>query len=144
VPFQLVTYAISHGIDIQYWDFKMPLEAVYHHLPGMKPTIGLSKRLFGDRIHFRCVLAEEIGHHFTTSGDRIPKEYFHYADRLSVGEDEYKAYEWSANFLVPNDKLWVCLNNGLNKIPSLSQFFEVEDELMRFKFCLLKSKVWTN
>jgi hypothetical protein len=63
---------------------------------------------------------------------------------MNVARDEYKAYEWSANYLIPDDKLWTCINSGLNKIPALARFFEVEDELMRFKFCLIKSKVWTN
>ena len=84
--------AKGKGTPLSDWDFEPPLEAVYFSVPGAPPTIGLSNRLLRDPTLFRCVLAEEIGHHFTTVGDALPKTYFHYAQGLTVSRAEYRAW----------------------------------------------------
>ncbi len=73
MPFSLLKFADEQGIIVEYWDFEPPLEAVYWSAPGVPPVIGLSRALFSNRAHFRCVLAEELGHHFTSVGSAIPQ-----------------------------------------------------------------------
>ena len=92
MPLELVKYAEANGIRVEYWDFAPPLEAVYWSVPeqGIPPVIGLSRSLFSNRAHFRTVLAEELGHHFTSARDGLPKTFFHYRDRLEVKREEYR------------------------------------------------------
>lgn len=68
----LWTLAKQEGIKIEWWNFEPPLEAIYWHKPGLPPIIGLSKTLKQcSSAYFRCVLAEEIGHHFTATSNTL-------------------------------------------------------------------------
>jgi len=140
MSYELIKYAEASGICVEYWDFAPPLEAVYWVLPGLPPTIGLSRNLFSSWAHFRTVLAEELGHHFTSARDGLPKTFFHYRDRLKVKREEYRALKWAANFLIPRDKLREAVERGFKESRDLADYFEVDEELVRFRFGLLKHR----
>jgi len=136
MPFSLLKMADDYGIKVEYWDFRPPLEAVYWSFPGIPPVIGLANSLFESRPHFRCVLAEELGHHFTTAGVAIPKTYFHYRDRLEVSRAEYRAMRWAALHLVPLDKLQQAVRWGVCERWELAEYFDVTEGLVDFRLRL--------
>lgn len=138
MPYELIKYAEASGICVEYWDFAPPLEAVYWVLPGLPPTIGLSRNLFSSWAHFRTVLAEELGHHFTSARDGLPKTFFHYKDRLEVKREEYRALRWAANFLIPTDKLREAVKKGIREDWELAEHFEVDECLVIFRKQLLR------
>lgn len=139
MPLELVKYAEANGIRVEYWDFAPPLEAVYWSAPGLgiPPIIGLSRGLFSNRAHFRTVLAEELGHHFTSAHDGLPKTLFHYQDRLVVSREEYRALKWAANFLIPADNLREAVKKGIREDWELAEHFEVDECLVIFRKRLL-------
>lgn len=64
---ELLEMVKREGIDILYWDFVKPLQAVYCSRPGMPPTIGLSLRYIDGNSNEMCsILAELLGVHFST------------------------------------------------------------------------------
>ena len=138
MPLELVKYE-ANGIRVEYWDFPPPLEAVYWSAPdmGIPPVIGLSRSLFSNRAHFRTVLAEELGHHFTSAHDGLPKTLFHYQDRLVVSREEYRALKWAANFLIPADNLREAVKKGIREDWELAEHFEVDECLVIFRKRLL-------
>ena len=136
MPLQLVVYAEACGIRIEYWDFVPPIEALYFCTPDTHPVIGLSKNLPGNKTHFRTVLAEEIGHHFTCAQDGLPKTYFHYHERLRVCRAECRALRWAARFLIPDDALWEAMAQGIRETWRLAEHFEVDEGLMKIRLCL--------
>ena len=98
--------------------------------------IYLSLRLHADyRLH-RCVLAEELGHHFTSAGERMPKRHHSMQDRLSIDKCEYKALRWAANHLVPENDLLDVVSEGLCEIWELAEQFDVTEDMMRFRLRL--------
>ena len=79
MPLSLFTLAKNEGINIEWWNFTPPLEAIYCAIPNLPPIIGLSYMLKrSSRAYLRCILAEELGHHFTTSINTLPKGNFQY------------------------------------------------------------------
>jgi Zn-dependent peptidase ImmA (M78 family) len=136
MPFSLLKMANEHGIAIEYWDFQPPLEAVYWTAPGMPPVIGLSRALFSNRAHFRCVLAEELGHHFTSVGQAIPQTSFHYRDRLNVSRAEYRALRWAAQHLIPLDELRKAIIEGVRERWELAEHFDVTEDMIDFRLQL--------
>lgn len=143
MPLGLVKYAEANGIRVEYWDFAPPLEAVYWSAPGLgiPPIIGLSRGLFSNRAHFRTVLAEELGHHFTSAHDGLPKTFFHYKDRLEVCREEHRALRWAARYLIPADKLREAVTKGIKECWELAEYFEVDEDLVRFRLRLLRAKI---
>lgn len=140
MPIDLVKYAENLGIRVEYWDFPPPLEAVYWSAPdmGIPPVIGLSRSLFSCRAHFRTVLAEELGHHFTSARDGLMKTFFHYRDRLEVSREEQRALRWAARFLIPTGKLLEAAKIGIKECWELAEYFEVDENLVTFRLRLLK------
>jgi Zn-dependent peptidase ImmA (M78 family) len=138
MPLSLLKMAYEHGIVLEYWDFQPPLEAVYWAAPGLPPVIGLSNSLFKSRAYFRCVLAEELGHHFTTVGQAIPRTFFHYShrNRLRIARAEYQAMSWAAQYLVPHKKLSEALKKGIIKRWELAEYFDVTEEMINFRLKL--------
>lgn len=141
MPFQMFILAEENGVNVLYWDFKKPYEAVYLTFPGYPPIIGLCRSLLNSRAHFRSVFAEELGHHFTSARTNALKPCFHYADKLLYSQDEYKAMKWAANYLIPDEELeWVVNKKRLTEVWQLEDYFCVDKEMIEFKLRLLKTK----
>ena len=137
MPLTLLRLAESKSIAIKWWDFKPPLEAVYWRILGLPPIIGLSYLLKQrSRAHFRCVLAEELGHHFTTSTNTLPQTFFHYQDRLEVSKTEFKALKWAALYLIPREDLLYALKHGITKRWDLAEIFNVTETMLDFRMKL--------
>ena len=133
---QLLGIAESENIVVEYKRFTSAINGMYLHMPDCQPVIYLSLRLHSNyRLH-RCVLAEELGHHFTSSGERVPKKYHSTQDRLSIDKCEYKALRWAANHLVPEHDLLDVIASGLCEIWELAEEFDVTEEMMRFRMRL--------
>lgn len=136
MPFSLLKLAEQEGIEVDYWDFAPPLEAVYWSHPSLPPVIGLGKHLFSSRARFRCVLAEELGHHFTTVGNAVPLTFYHYSDRLRVTRAEYRALKWAAYYLLPFDKLKKAFSDGVLLSWELAEYFNVTEQMVKFRLRL--------
>ncbi|HBR33872.1 MAG TPA: hypothetical protein DD734_04500 [Firmicutes bacterium] len=139
MPFQMFVLAEKSGVNVLYWDFANPFEAVYISLPGCYPVIGLCKSLFSSRAHFRSVFAEELGHHFTSAGTNALKPHFHYADKLLYSRDEYRAMQWAVKYLIPEEKLEKAVRvRGLIEVWQLAEYFCVDEEIIDFRLRTLK------
>lgn len=134
MPKEMLDIAEKNGIKVEYWDFSPPLEAVYWAHPHLPPYIGISRSICSRRAHLRCVLAEELGHHFTTSGNSIPKVYFHYRDRLEISKAEYKAIRWGALYLMSKAKIRQAVKRGVQEIWEFAECFDVTEEMVKFRF----------
>lgn len=139
MPFQMFVLAEENGIDVLYWNFMKPFEAVYLVVPGCPPVIGLCRSLFNSRAHFRSVFAEELGHHFTSAGTNALKPHFHFTDKLCYSRAEYKALKWAANYLIPEEQLkWAIQKRGITEIWQLADYFCVDEEMVDFRLRLFK------
>lgn len=133
MPLQLLQLAESVGVSVEYWDFQTPLEAIYWSEPGATPMIGLSKKLKKERrSHFRTVLAEELGHHFTSARSTLIKCY-NYGNQIIVCREEYRALKWAAEYLLPTEDF--CKEAMKRRVAwSLAEYFNVDERLILFKF----------
>lgn len=137
---KMMSLADDEGINIRYVNFSPPLQGLYCCESALPPVIFISKAITKSSSLFACVLAEELGHHFTTIGDCIPKSYYSYADRMKVDKMEYKALRWAANYLIPENELLDVLKSGLFEPWELADHFNVTDEMALFRLRLFKLK----
>lgn len=124
----IVNNMLGHGVDGIYLE------------EGNNMTIGINKDIISNTSYARCVLAEELGHHFTTVGSCIPKMYFSYADRAIIDKAEYKAMKWACNYLIPENELLDALRDGLYELWELAEYFTVTDEFMQFRIKLFRGE----
>lgn len=116
------------------------IDGIYMEKPGLPQIIGINKRILSNTRYARCVFAEELGHHFTTVGDHVPKEFYCYAQRLVIDREEYKAMKWACMYLIPENDLLDSLRDGLCEIWELAEYFRVTDDFMKFRIKLFRGE----
>ncbi len=135
---KLMALMKEHGITLKFWDFQPPIEAVFYCYPGKTPVIGIDSKIKNEKKHFRCVLAEELGHFFTTDRGSIVSHY-QVRDRINFCQQEYKALEWAVNFLLPDPEF----EHAVLTMPpwKLEDYFQVDSEFIAFKLKLKKDQL---
>lgn len=125
------------NIILEYQDLPHHLLGVYHGDAHMDLII-INQSITDDDILHKIILAEELGHYFTTIGNNTPKKYARYSDRLKVDKCEEKALRWSLNYLIPTTELieLLCSQEHMT-IETCSTYFEVPEDFMIHKFELM-------
>lgn len=127
---------------IEWWDFPPPLEAIYWSRPDLPPIIGLSYTLQeGAEAYARCILAEEMGHYFTTAYNPLPHVFFTSKDIREINRLEWQARKWAALYLIPEDRLRAALKHGAPPKTELAALFRVTEKMLAFRLELYLSGV---
>ncbi len=137
IPQALFELAEKEGIVVRWWKFVLPIQGLYYDKPGIPPLIGLDRLLMRRTRLLRCVLAEELGHHFTSAGVFVARPHLSYAKRLWVSKEEYRAMRWAAMHLISDTDLANAFRSGYSEIWELAERFDVTEEMMRFRMELL-------
>ena len=131
--FQLAEY---EGIAIE-WREMHHVQGIYIQAPGAyKPVIALSNTLHTQERKLRCVLAHELGHHFTTSGHYIIAA--NSTSSIYATKNENLATKWAVNLLIPTDIFLECIKNNMNAY-ELCNYFYVLPEFINVKSELVKN-----
>lgn len=133
---QLLDIAEKENIIIKFVD-EIPevfAEALYISKFGIRMIL-MANILKNNTIRMTEVLAEELGHHFTSMGDNIePKNYF---DKVNIDKCEAKALRWACNFLVPKDELIDELRKRPASIDELADGLSVSRDILMQSFYYL-------
>ena len=115
----LLTIAECEGIEV--FEFELPerIKGLYYN-----NSIALNKRLETNKER-KCVLAEELGHYFTSAGDILNLKI------QSNRKQEIKARNWAIQKLVPFDELVLAFQEGYTNVYELSEYFDVTEDFMK-------------
>jgi len=90
---------------------------------------------------YRSILAEELGHHFTSSGKTVPLSKMTYYERTQHDRSESKAVRWAADFLIPTELLLSRTEDCLvSSLQELADEFQVTVELINHKLYYMSCK----
>lgn len=127
-------------------DTRRKLYGLYFFIDGHGPAILLDKSLDRPecrRLH-RCILAEELGHHFTTPQTNIFKLYgsctVEYLQKIQQAKDELRALVWATDFLMPNTEFNRAVSEGCQSVYDLAEWFNVTEWLVYRKLGVIKRK----
>lgn len=129
---KLLNLVDEEGIYLVHWDFAPPVNGFYFLEEGLTPAIGIAKRIDENSPLYTCVLAEELGHHYTGAG-HLPVKGLNYSQRLKIGRAEYIAQKWAASILMPAERVRQALANGIHEVWELAEEFGVTEDLVRFR-----------
>ncbi len=73
----------------------------------------------------KCVLAEELGHYFTSVGDILNLKI------ESNRKQEIRARNWAIQKLVPFDELILAHQQGYVNVYELAEYFDVTEDFMK-------------
>jgi len=137
---QMLTLAMQEGIFTIDYPLVYPLLGIYLCNQNTTPVIGLSTCI-DSTAEKRCIMAEELGHHFTTVGVCINnKEFYHRSNLNSVSKIEFKAMRWAVNYLMPENDLLDVIGSGLYEPWELAEHFNVTEEFAKFRLRLFGAK----
>lgn len=137
---ELLSIAEHEGIFTATYPLLPPLYGVYLN-SGSNTAIGLSSYI-DTEAERRCIMAEELGHHFTSAGICIPtkKEFYCFTDRTNITKAEYKALKWAATHLMPEHDLLDVIKEGLYEPWELAEHFNVTETFAIFRLRLFGSR----
>ena len=72
-----------------------------------------------------AILAEEIGHHETSSGNILDQ------DDTSNRKQELTARKWAYEKIAPLDKIVTAIDSGCDEVWSPAEQFDVDEDFMR-------------
>ncbi|MDI9476935.1 MAG: ImmA/IrrE family metallo-endopeptidase [Natronincolaceae bacterium] len=129
----------KENIAVEYMDFSPTIQGIYYKADGCLPIIGINENIVSNRKLFTCVLAEELGHHFTSTGDSTT-ECYSFVDKINLGKTELAALKWAAEYLLPLDEIVGAIKKGIKNIEELSDFLGVTDEFLLEGFRFMAKK----
>lgn len=72
-----------------------------------------------------CILAEELGHHYTTVGNILDQR------NISNQKQERTARIWAYEKIVPKSAIYTALENGYTTIWDISEYLDVDEEFLK-------------
>ena len=139
----LYSLAETEKIKVDFFDFgNTNIKGIYYVDDNMPPTIGLDVSLKNNTPLFRSVFAEELGHHFTSAGFGIPRQFYNYSERLVIDRIEYKALRWAANYLIPENDLLDALRDCIETQSELAEHFRVVPEIIKIRLKLFEKNLY--
>ncbi|CEO04821.1 putative Zn peptidase [[Clostridium] sordellii] len=139
---KLFNLAEKNGIEIHYTDLKklgfMGLYIECYESPSM---ILLDDSLKSNYKKAYKVLLEELGHHYTSSGDSISCVDT-YLDKLKVNKCEIKAERWLCHYLISNNDLINAINKYPTSVEDICECLDIDIEMLlsKLKFLSLENK----
>lgn len=108
------------------------IKGIYFKVPGLSPTIGIHKNIVSDTKKYISILAEELGHHFTSIGD-LSVECITYTQKLNRSKQEKRARIWAASYLISDEEINGAILQNICSIYELSIHFNVTEEIIKYK-----------
>lgn len=110
----------EHGIEIiEYKLSNTRIKALYSD-----EIITLNAAYAATEVENKCVLAEELGHYYTSSGNILD------INDLRNAKQEKRARNWAYEKLVPLDKLIEAFKDGVKNRFELTEFLDVTEEFI--------------
>ena len=131
----------KENISLKYRDLRQVRDSLYglylcDEIAG--PVIILDKSLEQSIRMQRSVVAEEVGHYYTTPRTNYLTVYTSYSTEITMSQDEQKALKWATDFLIPDDQLVTAIKAGYNSCYELAEFFNVAEWFIHRKLEFLR------
>ena len=131
---KLVNIIKTQNIKLKFEKLNNTILGCYYSFDGID-LIVIDKKILDNKKLLNIVIAEELGHYFTTVGENSPHVNNHIIDTLNHLKIENKALKWASNFLVPTKKLLNLINQDDSiKLCEISDYFEVTHDFLMKKF----------
>lgn len=107
-------------------------KGVYFKIDNLPPVIAIDKSIVNYKTLYISILAEELGHHFTTQGNLLEASK-DYSEKLYKNKKEILARIWASNFLVSDDEFVQALLSCISNKYEMCEYFNITYELLENK-----------
>ena len=116
-----------------------------HSSRGFYIILNDCPELYCDDKLYKCVLAHELGHYYTSIGVNEPLSTNTYTCDIRILKEENKADKWAVNYLIDTDLLIEYLkNNTLAIVEDLIDYFQVTENYIvkKLKLMAVEKNYW--
>lgn len=111
--------ACKDGIDVVHWDFESDrIKGLY-----CDGVIGINSNLDGTNEE-ACILAEELGHHYTTYGNILNQS------NAGNRKQELRARAWAYDKMIGLSGIISCFEHGCQNKFEMAEYLEVTEEFL--------------
>lgn len=135
---KLYQYCADRGIVIENHSIHSSLSGLFLKIDDCPPVIILNPELESDRDKLIEVLAEEIGHYETTSGN-FTRKLSRYSDKIELTKVEEKAVRWACDFLVSDEDVLDYLSQSIEPY-EICQMLDIPSFILDKKIYFMKLK----
>ncbi|WEG13960.1 ImmA/IrrE family metallo-endopeptidase [Pullulanibacillus sp. KACC 23026] len=115
----LLSECLNLNIDVQEEHIQGSIKGLYSD-----NVIWINKKI-KSTIEKACILAEELGHHFTTSGDILNQ------NSIMNRKQELRARSWAYEKLIPLNKIIQAQKEGIKNRYELAEYLGVTEEFLQ-------------
>lgn len=130
---QLLQIIKAENILLEYSDIVPSIQGTFYMLDDLKIIIINNNIVDNSALH-KSVIAEELGHYYTSTRKNIPYQSTSYSEQISIDKEELRALRWAADFLMPTDELIEDINSvGFSSYDDLCEIYDVTPQLAKTK-----------
>lgn len=119
---QLLREAEEEGIEVISWSLQGKTKGLYYN-----GTIAISESIT-TTAEKTCILAEELGHHYTSCGNIID------TSNVNNRKQEIKARRWAIKNLIPFSSIIQAYESGCENLYEMAEYIGVTEEFLRNAF----------
>ncbi len=91
----------------------------------------LNSAIIDSSVLYRSVLAEEIGHYFTSIGIHPHLSKMTYSQELEYDRCEHRALQWASDYTIETDLLLKAIkSNEIKAFSDIGKYFDVTDDIV--------------
>ena len=127
----------NENIQLNYSKLNDEILGCYYSIDDLD-LIVVNESIISNTKQLNCIIAEELGHYYTTHGNHAPYSCNESNDKINHSRVEVRALKWAVNFLIPTNELlnYISTNSQINKF-DLSDYFNVTQDFILSKFYYL-------
>lgn len=125
--------AQENEIEVKYATLPKYIKGLYYSDNAVTPLIALNKQCIEDTSEELCIMAEELGHHYTTAGNILDQSI------TENRKQELKARRWAVKKLIRIDHLIEAYNVGITLRYELADYLNVTEEFLNMAIEHFKS-----
>ncbi|CZR97697.1 MULTISPECIES: ImmA/IrrE family metallo-endopeptidase [Clostridioides] len=135
----LLDLAKNEEIEIYYTDkITDDIKGLYINKQGLK-IISLLNSLKQNKTKLIEILAEELGHHFTSVGDYVSSENS-YKNKILIDKTEEKALRWAGEFLLAEEEIIHVINSYATNVYEIAEELQVSVKFLLKRLEFLSRK----
>jgi len=111
-------------VPVKYADLPAQIKGLYFEVKTGQARILLNRKL-SSTAEKTCILAEELGHHYTSAGNIMD------LTDIRNRKQELRARDWAYRRLVPLEKIVEAYHSGITSRYELAEFLGVTEEFLQ-------------
>ena len=118
--------AAINEIDVKYAALPKRLKGLYYSDNSIT-AIALNKQYIVDMSEELCVMAEELGHHYTSCGDLLDNP----SDKIIVRKQETQARRWAIKKIASLSEMISAYKYDCRTIYEMAEYMDITESLLR-------------